>query len=330
MTPTAPQCNESRLAGWLLRQCLGPPCGRRRIFRIARKRLLRFWHPPYRARYYGQDLLFPGRHDLIVLTNDLPLFNTPLRRLARAVRASDGGLRMLDIGANIGEGVALVDPTPGDRFWLVEGSNEFLPFLRRNVAGRADTEVIPTYLGEAPSVVRGSEVVVAGNAHLSTDAEGEISFDTLDRLFPDGSPVWPNLLKIDVEGHEPLIFRGGFDLLSRHGPVVFMEWYPKLLAGLDLDVLSPLNVLRSAGYTDAVVYDNHGLAMECVALGDEKRLRKLADYSRMRDLFYFDLTVFGHGHTAVRDAFCQGETAFYGGWGSEAKTGNNLRAAPCE
>ena len=314
--------------GRLASQALSrPPSVRRRAFRIVRKHLLRRWHPPFRARYYGQDLLFPGHHDLIVLTNDLPLFNTPLRRLAQAVRMEDRGLRMLDIGANIGEGVPLADPRPGDRFWLVEGSKEFLPFLRINVAGRTDVEVIPTYLAEAAGVTRGSEVVVAGNARLATDLDGEVRFETLDHIFPENGAVGPNLLKIDVEGHEPRIFRGGLSMLRRFRPVIFMEWYPRLLTELSHDDLAPLEVLRSAGYSEATIYDNHGFLMASVALGDEARLRELAAYSRTRERFYFDLAVFGLEQSRLREAFTAAEAAFYKGRVAP-ESGESRRAVP--
>ncbi|HEY1764240.1 MAG TPA: FkbM family methyltransferase [Opitutaceae bacterium] len=299
------------MAGWFLKRCLGVPSVRRRAFRFIRKHLLRHWGAPFRARYYGHDLLFPGRHDLIVLTNDLPLFNTPLRRLAQAVREEDRGLRMLDIGANIGEGVPLADPRAGDRFWLVEGSNEFLPFLKINVAGRTDVEVFPIYLSESAGVTRGSEVVVAGNARLAADLDGEIRFETLDRIFPESEGIGPNLLKIDVEGHEPRIFRGGLSMLKRFRPVIFMEWYPRLLAEFSQDDLSPLKILQSAGYSEAVVYDNHGFLIEMLALDDEARLRELAARSRTRERFYFDLAVFGPEQSRLREAFVKSEADFY-------------------
>jgi len=302
----------SRLASWLLRRCLGPPSLRRRAFRFARKLTLRLWHPPVRADYYGQSLVFPGRHDLIVLSNDLSLFNTPLRRLAQAVRAVVGQLRLLDIGANVGEGVPLVDPKPGDRFWLVEGSAAFLPFLERNVANRADVTVIPRYLGDSPAVSRGSEVVVAGTAHINSGAGGEIVFETLDRIFPEDAQVLPNLLKIDVEGHEPRVFGGGRGLLARCQPVVFMEWYPKLLLREGLGSFASLEPLLAAGYDQTSIYDNHGLPMGDIALGDRARFERLAEYSLMRDLFYFDLAVFAPSHVEMRERFRARETAFHG------------------
>ncbi len=293
---------------------MGPATVRRRFARLARKLLLKIHAAPFQADYFGRQLTFPGQHDLPVLANDLPLFNSPLRRLAQAVRQHEGNLRLLDIGANIGEGVPLVDPQPSDVFWLVEGSAEFLPFLRQNMAHQGNARVIPHYLGERTSVIAGSEVVIAGNAHLVTGKGGEIVLETLDHLFPATELPRPNLLKIDVEGHEPRIFSGGRALLRRDQPVVFMEWYPALLARAGAGVLEPLPQLRDAGYVRAIVYDNHGFLVGDVSLDNSAYFEQLALYSRLRERFYFDLTVFASAHSGWMQAFCVSESDFYGNW----------------
>lgn len=138
----------------------------------------------------------------------------------------------------------------------------------------------------------------------------------------------PNLLKIDVEGHEPRIFRGGLSMLGRFRPVVFMEWYPRLLSELSLGDLSPLEILRSAGYSEAIVYDNHGFLMERVSLGDRARLGELAASSRRRELFYFDLAVFAPEQSRLRDSFMKAEAAFYETRGAATQKEGSRRAAP--
>ncbi|HZZ17813.1 MAG TPA: FkbM family methyltransferase [Opitutaceae bacterium] len=256
-------------------------------------------------------MLFPGQHDLPLLANDLPLFNTPLRRLATAVRSRDGQLRLLDIGANIGDGMPLVDPRATDEFWLVEGSSEFLPYLRRNVSGYRNVTVVPTYVGEEFQVSRGSEVVTDGNAHIKEGGRGEIIYETVDRIFQDPSSHVPNLFKIDVEGHEARVFAGSRGLLGRVQPVVFMEWYPSLLQREGFGVLASLDMLREAGYARAVVYDNHGYLLEECGLDERERLEHLARYAGMRERFYFDLVVFAPRHESLRTGFVAAEEAFF-------------------
>jgi len=282
--------------------------------RLVRKISLFLWRPVVRTDYYGHSLTLPGQHDLALLANDLPLINTPLRRLAAAVRADSGCLRLLDVGANIGEGVPLADPKAGDRFWLVEGSATFLPYLRHNVSGRTDVTVIPFYLGEHRSVSRGAEVIVDGNAHINAGAEGEVAFETLDHLFPESADAQPNLIKIDVEGYEPRVLAGASGLLARSQPAVFMEWFPRLLINQGFDVLASIRPLEAAGYGDAAVYDNHGHFIGDFSLGDRIRLEQLAAYGRMRDLYYFDLAVFAPAHARLREGFRAGEARFFEDW----------------
>jgi FkbM family methyltransferase len=303
--------DSSRCAAWLLRQCLGLPTPRRRIARFARKSLLRFWSPPVRAEYFGQAMLFPGQHDLPILANDLPFFNTPLRRLANAMRSRDGQLRLLDIGANIGDGLPLVDPRLGDKFWLVEGSSEFLPYLRENILRYPDVTVIPSYVGEEFEVSRGREVVTDGNAHILEGVGGEIVYETVDRLFADPLQPAPNLLKIDVEGHEARVFSGSLALLGREQPVVFMEWYPELLVREGFGALASLDLLLAAGYSHAIVYDNHGYFLEECALQDRSRLQELARHAGTRERFYYDLVVFSPRHAALLADFVASEVAFF-------------------
>lgn len=257
-------------------------------------------------------MLFPAQHDLPVLVNDLPLFNTPLSRLAASLRTQDSAVRFLDIGANIGDGLPTVDLQPTDRSWLVEGSDEFLPYLRYNTRTFSNVTIFPTYVAEQATITRGHEVVVAGNAHVVEDLNGQIRFDTIDNLFAPPEKDCPNLLKIDVEGHESRVFAGAKRMLQEIQPVIFTEWHPRLLADQQLDTFAALEQLRRAGYNDAIVYDNHGfLLCECL-LSDRAQLERLAGYARLRDFFYYDLAVFAPKHSPQQDRFRKTETNFFG------------------
>jgi FkbM family methyltransferase len=310
-----PTIAPSRWGSWLLGQCLGPASPKRRLARRFYKALGHFLEPAVLASYYSHRLIFPGRHDLPLLANDLPLFNTPLRRLAQAIRLHDGILRFLDVGANVGDGFPLVDPQASDIFWLVEGSSEFLPYLHENVRRYKNVTVIPTYLGEFHEVRKGTEVVTLGNARIVSGGAEEVTFETLDSIFQgEASPPQPNLLKIDVEGHEAPIFAGGRALLRRLQPVVFMEWHPRLLGSSGSDLFASLDLLREAGFTEAIIYDNHGYLLGECRLDERRRLEHLAQYAGAREMFYYDLAVFSPAHASLAGNFRASETIFYSEW----------------
>lgn len=72
---------------------------------------------------------------------------------------------------------------------------------------------------------------------LSLDAFAER--EGLDRL---------DMVKLDVEGAEPLVLAGGRKTLSRHRPALILEWNPDMLAGQGSSGEAMLNQLRDLGY----------------------------------------------------------------------------------
>jgi hypothetical protein len=189
-----------------------------------------------------------------------------------------------------------------------------LPFLRQNIPEGAHVSVIPCYLSEEHRVSHGAEVVTAGNAHLLSGSGGDILFETLDRLFPARESGSPNLLKIDVEGYEARVFAGGGALLRRDRPAIFMEWHPLLLLREGFEALAPLDLLIASGFTDTIVYDNHGFLVGNFPLNCRNRLEQLARYARLRERFYFDLAVFSPSHAGLHENFLASEIAFYESW----------------
>lgn len=305
-TPGTP----SRLDSWLLEKCLGPRRRTRKLARWLRRKTLKNRNPDVTAEYFGERLVFPAKHDLVLLSNDLAHYNLPLRRLAQAIRARENTLRLLDIGANIGDGVPLVGYRPTDKYWLVEGSQTYLPYLRENTRKWSNVTVAETYLGETAKTIRGSEVVQDATAHIEVNGEAVIRFSTLDQIAAQLN-VDPNLLKIDVEGHEPAVFTGGKTLISSTQPLIHMEWHPKMLLQEGFTVLQPLQILASLNYTRLIVYDNVGHLILEASLGDSPLLERLAEYARLRDLYYYDVVVSTPAHEALIQQFLQNERGFY-------------------
>jgi FkbM family methyltransferase len=62
------------------------------------------------------------------------------------------------------------------------------------------------------------------------------------------SGVVPTHVKIDVEGEEDAVLRGGEDLLRRHAPIVFLELHGGILRKSGRDPLAVLDRIASYGY----------------------------------------------------------------------------------
>ncbi len=85
--------------------------------------------------------------------------------------------------------------------------------------------------------------------------KSKIQTTTLDKYFFDRQ-IYPNLIKIDVEGHEKQVLNGGINLLKKAKPKILMECENRHLA--EGDIFDVFNVLINLGYK-AYFFDKKNL-----------------------------------------------------------------------
>ena len=192
------------------------------------------------------DLRDGYAHDLL---RDSPLAEGPWEpetqaALARLVRAGDV---CWDVGANLGFYVSLLASLTGPRGRVVamEPNPALLPTLRRTVAtirgatllaiGLADRDGEATFHIPADHTMGaltpwGAERVGGGST------ERTIALRRIDSLVARGDAPPPDVVKMDIEGAEPLAFAGGASVLDREdAPVMLFEanWYASPSYGFD-------------------------------------------------------------------------------------------------
>jgi FkbM family methyltransferase len=130
----------------------------------------------------------------------------------------------LDIGANIGMTTfAISDCCPDGRVIAVEPNRLGYAALEANIADNGLKNVTPfrSVVGSTKGTIGFAENSafghVAGNGIETpiTTIEGLMTQFELPRL---------DLVKVDVEGFEPIILRHSIDTLKRHGTLVFLEF----------------------------------------------------------------------------------------------------------
>ncbi len=124
------------------------------------------------------------------------------------------GDTFVDVGANIGAYTVLAAGVCGAQTIAVEPAAATRPHLRENLALngiQALVTVEEAALGDAPG--RGRFWAGRGaTSRLAVDGDAEVSVTTLDAL-----GAAPLLLKVDVEGHELAVLRGGSTTLADQG-----------------------------------------------------------------------------------------------------------------
>jgi FkbM family methyltransferase len=182
------------------------------------------------------------------------------RSISHFSRLISEGALVIDIGAHVGlysliaahrvgaTGMVIaVEPNPGN-----------LARLRRNIEinGLTNVRVIAAALGEVPGRARfhlPSHPAVSGLGSLEerpgTGPTIEVDVRTLDEvLATEAGDRCPGVLKIDVEGEEANVFKGGRRTLGSCRPAVLLEANePLLTRGREL--ASPgMQLLREFGY----------------------------------------------------------------------------------
>jgi FkbM family methyltransferase len=175
------------------------------------------------------------------------------------LRHCNSNMVLFDVGAHFGvfslvavqfgASVVAVDPSP-DAVRMITANSR----LNRNQHNiRPLLAAVSDKNGDLPMLASG--VFSEGYFQVAT---GRLATDltNVNALTIDAMTIQfgvPTHIKIDVEGHEAAVLRGGRDTLSAHGPVLFLELHNELInhAGNDpRDVLAELHSLRYRTFTN--------------------------------------------------------------------------------
>ncbi len=141
---------------------------------------------------------------------------------------------VLDIGANIGYFTSVMDECVGSggKVYAFEPVPDTFAQLKSTIAYNNNGNSYPFQiaLGEiADNKKITYNPELSGNASLHREPtantrEVSVSIETIDSLFENGLLGKCQLIKIDVEGHEMSVFRGGSKYLKQCRPIVIYEF----------------------------------------------------------------------------------------------------------
>lgn len=236
--------------------------------------LCRIGLPVSRSTFFGQRLkvLLPAGTDLYLLGGKS--HDSEIRLARYLLETLQPGQHFLDVGAHYGYFAALaariVGPT--GRVLAMEATPQTFAVLKDNLqripGAEARHVALADEIGEMTFYtfpVRYSEYNTLDVTPYEDEdwfadyppAEVRIQTTTLDRIIPE---YQPDLIKIDVEGAEHRVIRGGIQALAGHHPPVVMEYLDQATSGGGHHEADQL--LRSLGYQPHRI-DEHGLLHSC-------------------------------------------------------------------
>ncbi len=266
----------------------------------------------FKARILGFDFLLPAGHLLPVYLCENPDQEKPLLDLVSTMQGHGRpeDFVMVDVGANIGDtAIPSALLVPHGTFLCIEGSPGFFQFLKRNVerAGMSGRFLLrETLCGEAGDLEQGLAIESnfgSGVVKRGDGGEGP-PLATLDQILEEaGLQDRVSLIKIDTDGFDYRVLRGGRHCLETRHPVLYFELAPTVLRDQDEDPLGIFPMLRECGYSHFLLYTNFG---EFFGVGrlDEPAgmdfLKQAIDYALRHRRFFYDIVVLEEAHHSLR------------------------------
>jgi FkbM family methyltransferase len=243
-------------------------------------------------------LLMPWSHNLPLILRNNPLYETEIGRLAQHLVNADGEVAMIDAGANIGDTIATLPKLPQAKFLCIEGSERYYDLLRKNLESDPRVKLEFALLTDVRGQGKGARVKeIEGTAHIemTDDSSAAAPWRTLDELIelhPEFNQA--NFCKIDCDGYDLRILKGGTEFLERAKPCLHIEF------GLQLwrqyggcEAGDGFAFLSKFGYKEVLVYDNFGRFIARDYVENPRILGALADYTvRCPPWFYLNLIAF--------------------------------------
>lgn len=243
---------------------------------------------------HGVHLAMPMSHALPRILLRHPDYSANLGRIAAALRRKYPTMAMIDIGANIGDTIAIVRRLSPVPMLCIDGDPGFFLLLQRNAGQWSDIELERAYVsvesGRIPARIESHD----GSGHLSSDHHHQTDVKSLPDILDHHPRFWSaKLLKVDTDGFDTLIVKGARDLLQTARPAVYLEYDPHFFLGPDPDGFEVFDFLRDNDYATALFFQNTGEFHAEAGLGDEGALRRLhAECSGQGGKRYFDVCVF--------------------------------------
>ena len=160
------------------------------------------------------------------------------------------GSVVYDVGAHVGFHALFCGLLVGSagRVIAFEPEPRCRESLFRQVAANPDlpVTVLPYALTDCPATLSFRRFG-NGQSHVHPQGELLVEATTIDVLVDTGRIPVPDLIKIDVEGHEEAVLKGARQTLSQYRPVVLCDYNPGNTLGAAREILEPLGYEVTGG-----------------------------------------------------------------------------------
>jgi FkbM family methyltransferase len=278
-----------------------------KILQLSRKILIHLLKDPIISyNLDGSKILLPLSHDLPIIRMRYPHYSTSLSRIASVVKEKYPDLSLIDIGANVGDTVAIVRHNTHFPILCIDGDKHFFSILLENIKNWSDVKCVNSFVGDTTRTFAGKNEVSGGTGHLTEDFHSNqlLEIKKLSKILDD-NPRFANskIIKVDTDGFDCKILKSELELLGSLKPILFFEYDPYFFGKFKDDGFQVFHSLKGIGYAMALIFENTGEYLAHVNLNNELLLEDIHQfYSGWAGQRYCDICVF---HTDDLDIFTQ-------------------------
>ena len=250
-----------------------------------------------RYNLLGMQLLMPLAHELPFYRKRFPRYGLNLGRIAQQVKAKYPELRLIDLGANVGDTVAICRSFARYPILCIEGNERYFAILKENLEVLGEEIYCEkAFIGSVAGNLSGSLREDKGTAYFALNAAGSgvISVSRLSDIL-SRQPLFSaaKMIKIDTDGYDCGILLSEEDFLSKIKPVIFFEYDVDAAKRYGLDGFLVFEMLRNIGYERVIVYDNLGNYHLMADLENRSLLEDIHNYySGWQSQRYADIVAF--------------------------------------
>ncbi len=186
------------------------------------------------------------------------------------------GDTVVDVGANIGTTTLTASVLIGSKgvVYSFEPHPRVFKYLKENIRLNklGNIHLFNIAIGNKNGFVNFSDNPWVSDTtnHIVVDSKTQVRISTLDDLLRPYNLGTIDLLKVDVEGYEKEVFRGGMEILGKTN-CIFFEFLEKNYSNYEVSAREVLDILKENGF---MVYKMKGLGGNLLGVRDIENTKK--------------------------------------------------------
>ena len=267
--------------------------------------------------YVGSYKLLANKyHSLDTNLEKHKFYSRNLSRLVSYVNSKYKNHIILDVGANIGDSVALIRSNDvSNKIICIEPYEYYFELLKENTRNIKDVEIYNIFLSDSDNkrIDLRFDNGTAKPSLKNDDQKGDVKVYNLDSFININNIQGVKFLKIDTDGFDFKIIKNGLDFVKKNKPILFLEYDAELLKENDENYLSLFESLKIIGYQKIIYYDNYGKMLCSVDMEYQDLINDLHGYiDNYSGAFrYYDICIIHKDDIDLFDHIIKNERSFF-------------------